>query len=263
MIALRWTIADSWTITRRALIHWVREPAPVVFGLGFTILIALMFGYLFGGAMKVPGGGDYKEFMMPGMFGMNMLFGISATMTAVATDAAKGVTDRFRSMPMSPSAVLIGRSLADMIDSLILLTGLVLCGLAMGWQPHGTFGATVLAFVLLLLLRFAFIWLGIYLALVASNQNTVTAMQVMEFPLGFLSSAFVSPSTMPSWLGTIAEWNPLSSTVGAIRELFGNPGMGGESWVTQHAVLMAFVWPLVIIAIFFPLAVGRYRRLSR
>ncbi|MET0135123.1 MAG: ABC transporter permease [Kibdelosporangium sp.] len=271
--SLRWTLADSWTITRRTLIHWVREPAPVVFGLGFSILIALMFAFLFGGAMAVPGGGDYKEFLMPGMFGMNMLFGISATMTAVSADATRGVTDRLRSMPMSPAAVLLGRGIADMFDSMVVLVGLVLVGLAIGWQPHGSAGDTALAFVLLLLLRFAFIWLGVYLGLVAKSPEMVGSMQVLEFPLGFLSSAFVAPATMPGWLGTIAECNPLSATVGAIRELFGNPGMsnpelgnpelGGGSWIAQHAVPMAFAWPLVLIAIFAPLAVRRYRRLSR
>ncbi|MFC0105017.1 ABC transporter permease [Kibdelosporangium aridum] len=260
---MRWALADGWTITRRELIHWVREPGSVLFGLAFTVLIALIFGYLLGGAMIVPGGGDYKEFLMPGMFAMNMLFGIGSTMTAIAQDISKGVTDRFRSMPMSPAAVLLGRSIADMIDSVLLLTVLILCGLAMGWQSNGSVGDTVLAIALLMLLRFAFIWVGIFCGLMASNQAMVTAMQTMEFPIGFLSSAFIPPSTMPSWLGAMAEWNPLSSTVTAIRDLFGNPGIVSDSWITQNAILMAAVWPLALIAIFFPLAVRRYRRLSR
>ncbi|RSM78710.1 ABC transporter permease [Kibdelosporangium aridum] len=260
---MRWALADGWTITRRELIHWVREPGSVLFGLAFTVLIALIFGYLLGGAMIVPGGGDYKEFLMPGMFAMNMLFGIGSTMTAISQDINKGVTDRFRSMPMSPAAVLLGRSIADMLDSVLLLTVLILCGLAMGWQSNGNAGETVLAVALLLLLRFAFIWVGIFCGLMAGNQAMVTAMQTMEFPIGFLSSAFIPPSTMPSWLGAIAEWNPLSSTVTAIRDLFGNPGIVSDSWITQNAILMAVVWPVALIAIFFPLAVRRYRRLSR
>ncbi|MEV4313338.1 ABC transporter permease [Actinocrispum sp. NPDC049592] len=260
---MRWTLVDGWTITRRTLIHWVREPAPVIFGLLFPILIALMFAYLLGGAMTVPGGGDYREFLIPGMFGMNMLFGLSATMIAVRTDAERGVTDRFRSMPMAGPAVLLGRSVADMLNSLLMLAGLIVAGLAMGWRPHNSLGETVLAFLLLVLLRFALVWLGIYLGLVATSPAATTALQTLEFPVGFLSNLFVAPSTMPSWLGTISEWNPLSSTVAATRELFGTPGMGGESWIAQHAVPMAFAWPLLLLAVFFPLAVRRYRRLSR
>lgn len=260
---MRWVLADTWTITRRDLIHWVREPGSVLFGLLFTIMIALIFGYLLGGAMIVPGGGDYRQFLMPGMFAMNMLFGIGTTMTAVAQDITKGVTDRFRSMPMSPAAVLLGRSVADMLDSVLLLAVLVGCGLLMGWHSDGSPGETALAFALLLLVRFAFIWAGVLCGLVATNQSMVTAIQTMEFPVGFLSSAFIPPSTMPGWLGAIAEWNPLSSTVAAVRELLGNPGVVSDSWITQHAVLMAVVWPLVLLGIFFPLAVRRYRRLSR
>jgi ABC-2 type transport system permease protein len=262
MTTLRWALADGWTVTRRDLIHWVREPAPVILGMFFPILIALMFAYLLGGAMIVPGGGDYREFLIPGVLGMNMLFGVGATMIAVRTDAERGVTDRFRSMPMSGSAVLLGRSAADMLNSTLMLLGLVVCGLLIGWSPHNSLGETVLAFVLLLLLRFALLWLGIYLGLVVSGPGAMTAIQTLEFPIGFLANVFVAPSTMPGWLGTIADWNPLSSTVAAVRQLFGNPGWGGESWVVGHAVLMAFVWPLLIIAVFFPLAVRRYRRLS-
>nr|WP_042179570.1 ABC transporter permease [Kibdelosporangium sp. MJ126-NF4]CEL13893.1 putative ABC transporter membrane protein [Kibdelosporangium sp. MJ126-NF4]CTQ88261.1 putative ABC transporter membrane protein [Kibdelosporangium sp. MJ126-NF4] len=259
---MKWALIDGWTITRRQLTHWVREPGSVLFGLFFTVMIALIFGYLLGGAMIVPGGGDYKQFLLPGMFAMNMLFGIGATMTAITGDITKGVTDRFRSMPMSPSAVLLGRSIADMIDSVLLLAVLIVCGLAMGWHSDGSAGETALAIALLLLLRFAFIWVGIYAGLMAGSQALVTAIQTMEFPIGFLSSAFIPPSTMPSWLGAIAEWNPLSSTVTAVRELFGNPGVDAGSWITQNALLMAVLWPVVLVAIFFPLAVRRYRRLS-
>ncbi|GAB3889461.1 ABC transporter permease [Kibdelosporangium lantanae] len=263
MTALRWALADGWTITRRDVIHWGREPGPVIFGILFPVLVALMFAYLLGGAMIVPGGGDYREFLVPGMFAMNMLFGVGATMLSVHTDAQRGVTDRFRSMPMSAPAVLLGRSAADMLSSILTLLGLIGAGLLIGWRPHNTLAETVLAFGLLLLLRYAFVWLGIYLGLAAKSTAATTAIQTLEFPVGFLANVFVAPSTMPSWLGTIADWNPLSSTVGAVRELFGNPGWGGGSWVTQHSVLMAVVWPLLIIVVFAPLAVGRYRRLSR
>jgi ABC-2 type transport system permease protein len=260
---LRWAVTDAWTITTRDLLHWVHQPVPVVVGLLFPVLMVVMFGYLFGGAMSVPGGGDYREFLLPGLFALTMVFGIEATIVAVTSDAAKGVTDRFRSMPMAPSAVVVGRCTADMLNSMLGLAVLIACGLVVGWQWHEGPGAALLAVGLLLLLRFALLWVGIYLGLLFENPESVVAVQILVWPLGFLSNAFVAPATMPGWLGTVAEWNPLSATVSATRELFGNPGWGGESWMAQHAVLMAVVWPLLLFAVFFPLSVRRFQRLSR
>jgi ABC-2 type transport system permease protein len=260
---LRWAVVDAWTITLRDLAHWARQPAQIVVGLLFPVLIVLMFGYLFGGAMSVPDGGDYREFLLPGMFALTMVFGIEATMVSVTTDAARGVTDRFRSMPMARSAVVVGRSAADMLNSTAGLAVLLACGLVVGWQWHRGAGDALLAVALLLLLRFALLWAGIYLGLLAKNPEAVVAVQILVWPLGFLSNAFTAPSTMPGWLGAIAEWNPLSATASATRELFGNPGWGGDSWIAQHSLVMAVVWPLVLFAIFFPLSVRRYQRLSR
>ncbi|GAA0619141.1 ABC transporter permease [Kutzneria viridogrisea] len=263
MNRLRWAVADGWTVTQRDLLHWVRQPAPVVVGLLMPIMMVLMFGFLFGGAISVPGGGDYREFLLPGMFAMTVAFGVEGTMLAVTTDASRGITDRFRSMPMAPSAVVVGRSGADMLNSVLALLVMVACGLLVGWRWHGSAGAALTAFVLLLLLRFALLWVGIYLGLVFANPGAVMAVQILVWPIGFLSNVFVAPETMPGWLGTIASWNPLSSTVTATRELFGNPGWGGGSWIAQHAMLMAVLWPLVILAVFFPLSVRAFRRMSR
>ncbi|MEU4514112.1 ABC transporter permease [Nonomuraea wenchangensis] len=262
MTTLRWALADGWTVARRDLIHWRNQPMTVVFGIAFPIMITLAFGYLFGGAVRVPQGAGYFDFLMPGMYGMTMLFGLSATMVAVSADAAKGVTDRFRSLPMSPSAVLIGRAVADLLHSALVLAGLLACGLAVGWRP-ATAGGALGAVGLLLLLRFSLLWAGMYLGLVAREPGAAVVVQTLEFPVGFLSNAFVAPGTMPGWLGAIAEWNPLSSTVAAARQLFGNPGWGGDSWVAQHPVLMAVAWPVAITAVFFVLSVRRYRLLDR
>ncbi|HEV2783782.1 MAG TPA: ABC transporter permease [Actinophytocola sp.] len=260
---MRWAVVDSWTIARRDFARWARQPGPVVVSLLFPVLIVLMFGYLFGGAMAVPGGGGYREFLMPGMFAMTMLFGIETTMLAVSTDAARGVTDRFRSMPMAPSAVVAGRSIADLVNSAAGLAIMIGCGLLIGWRAHGTAGETLVAIGLLLLLRFAVLWVGIYLGLVVSGPEWVAAVQILVWPVSFLASTFVPPDTMPGWLGAVAEWNPLSPTVSALRELFGNPGAGGDSWVSRHSLLMAIVWPVVILAVFLPLSVRRYQRLGR
>jgi ABC-2 type transport system permease protein len=261
---MRWAFADGWTMTRRDVMHWLREPGPVIVGLLFPVLLVLMFGYLFGGAMAVPGGGDgYREFILPGMFAMTMAFGLEATMIAVSTDAAKGVTDRFRSMPMAASAVVVGRAGADMLNSVLGLGVIMAAGLLVGWRAH-TDPASVLAAVgLLLLLRFALLWLGIYLGLVIKGPESVVIVQILVWPVTFLANTFVAPETMPGWLGTIAEWNPLSATVTATRELFGNDTWGGGTWVADHALLMAIVWPVLLIAIFFPLSVRRFQNLGR
>lgn len=260
---LRWALTDGWTVARRDLAHWAREPAPVVIGLLFPVLVVLMFVYLFGGAMALPGAADYTEFLLPGMFAMTMLFGMEATVIAVSTDAARGVTDRFRSMPMSSSAVVLGRCWADLLNSAAGLAVIIGAGLLVGWRAHGSAGATLGAVGLLLLLRFALLWVGIYLGLVVRGPEAVGVVQILVWPVGFLAGTFVAPATMPGWLGTIAEWNPLSSTSAAARELFGNPGWSGDSWIAQHPVLMAVVWPVVLVAVFFPLSVRRYRRLGR
>jgi ABC transporter DrrB family efflux protein len=261
---MRWAIADGWTMTRRDILHWAREPGPLIVGLLFPVLLVVMFGFLFGGAMAVPGGGDgYREFVLPGMFAMTMAFGLEGTMIAVSTDAARGVTDRFRSMPMAQSAVVVGRAGADMLNSVLGLAVIMAAGVVIGWRAH-TGPLSVLAAVgLLLLLRFALLWLGIYLGLVVKGPESVMAVQILIWPVSFLANTFVAPDTMPGWLGTIAEWNPLSATVGATRDLFGNPSWGGGSWVEQNALLMAIVWPVVLTAIFFPLSVRRFQRLSR
>ena len=259
---LRWALTDSWTMTERALAHWARQPWLVVTGLAFPLLILAMFLYLFGGGMTVPGGGDYRDFLVPGVFAVTMFFGVEATMTAVNADAARGVTERFRSMPMSPSATVAGRALADLLFSLLVLAILIGAGLLVGWDWHAGLGNALQAFALLLLLRFAFIWVGIYLGLLVGSQEGIATVQILVWPFAALSSVFTSPEDMPGWLGAIAEWNPLSATLHATRELFGNPGATGGSWVTEHAELMALLWPLAIIAVFFPLSVRAYRALG-
>jgi ABC-2 type transport system permease protein len=181
----------------------------------------------------------------------------------VTTDADKGITDRFRSMPMAPSAVVVGRSAADLLYSTLGLAVLVACGLVVGWRWHAGAGNALLAVGLLLWLRFAVLWVGIYLGLLVRSPAATAAVQTLLFPFTMVTNTFAAPETMPPWLGAVAAWNPLSSTVSATRELFGNPGWGGDTWIAQHATLMAVVWPLVLVAVFLPLAVRTYRNLSR
>jgi ABC-2 type transport system permease protein len=259
-----WAIRDTWVITRRDLSHWSQQPGALIANtLLFPIMIVLMFGYLLGGAMTVPGG-DYRDFLMPGMFAMTMVFGIGATLSAVSTDAARGVTDRYRAMPMAASAVVAGRAAADMLNSVVALAVLTGCGFVVGWHPHRGAAPAIAALGLLLLLRLAFVWIGVYLGLRCyDDSEAVTAVRMLEFPIGFLGNPFAAIATMPAWLGAIALWNPLSSTVSAARQLFGDPVGANASWITNHAILMAIAWPLLLVAVFFPLSVHRYRHLSR
>lgn len=262
---LRWALADGWTIARRELIHrWIHQPGAILAELLWPGSMVLLFGFVFGSAMVVPGGGNYREFLMPGLFGMTMMMGIGTTVTAVTNDASLGITDRFRAMPMARSGVVLGRSLADIGNSVIGLLTLVGFGLLVGWRWHGSLAAALAAMGLLLLLRFAMIWVGIYLGLLVKTPEGAAMVWMPLFPLTMIANTFVSPASMPGWLAPVAAWNPLSATVGAARELFGNPGVGVEdTWIAGHPVLMAVVWPVLIVMVFLPLAVYRYHALSR
>ncbi|TDB93721.1 ABC transporter permease [Actinomadura sp. 7K534] len=260
---LYWAVADCWTIVLRGLTHYVRQPSNIAWQLGFPIVSVLLFGYVFGSAMSVPGGGDYREFLMPGMFGMTMAMGFMNTAYVVVYESTRGVTDRFRSMPMAPSAVVTGRGVGDLIAACLDLVVLALTALAIGWRSTGGVLATLAAFGLFLLLRFALIWIGVLLGLLVPNEEAAGSLFAVAFPFAMISSAFVAPSLMPGWLGTLAMWNPVSSTVTASRELFGNPAAVGDTWIEQNALLMAVVWPIAITVVFLPLAVRRYQRLSR
>ncbi|RKN37387.1 ABC transporter permease [Streptomyces hoynatensis] len=260
----RWALTDGWVMTRRNMAHLLRTPEEMALYFSLPIMFVLVFGYVFGNGMSVPEGGAYREFLLPGVFAMTMLYGMGATGTAIAMDAGRGVVDRFRAMPVARSALLTGRSAADLLRGLLELAVLVVCGLLVGWDWHRGVGRALLALALVLALRVAITWIGIFLGLAVPNPDTVgTIVFPLAFPLTAVSNVFVSPEVMPGWLGTVAEWNPLSATVAAIRELFGNPGVGGGSWATDHALLLAVAWPVALTALCAPLAVRRYQRLSR
>ncbi|MFD5131367.1 ABC transporter permease [Streptomyces olindensis] len=250
-----YALTDSWTMTRRELARWGRQPVQLAVNLVFPVMLLLMFGYLVGGGRGVSGA--YRDYLVPGMLALTMAFGLEGTMIAVTRDLDKGVIDRFRSMPMANGAVLVGRSAADMLQSVLTLAVLIGVGAALGWRAHGGPAAFLGAVGLLLLLRFAMLWIGIHLALVAGKPEMVQAVQILVWPIGFLSNALATPDSMPGWLGTVVEWNPMSHTATAVRHLFGVPG--AESGHVAPAVL----WPLVLLAVFFPLAVRRFGRLSR
>lgn len=254
---------DSWVVSLRDMQQWVREPQMILWTLLFPIMFVLLFAYVLGSGIRVPGGGNYREFLMPGMFAQTMAFGIGDTMMAVHTDTSKGVTDRLRSMPIAPSAVVVGRCIASMVYSAVSLLVLIGAGLAIGWRWRGSFLDALAAVGLLLLLRLAFLWIGIVLGLKAKTPESVNAIYGLLYPVTMLSNAFTAPELMPAWLGAIADWNPLSSTITATRRLFGNPGVEASGWLADNAVALAVVFPLLITAVSLPLAVRAFHRLSR
>jgi len=257
------TVGDTWTLTKRALVRWQREPMTPIAGILFSFMFMLMFGFLFGGAMHVPGGGDYVDFVVPGILGMSMMFGLEATMLNVVQDKRAGLSDRFRAMPMSRSAILGGRAAADVLDSTLNLVALVGCGLLIGWRFEASPVHFVAAMALLLLLRASMIWVGIFLGVVINSPDATALVQILVFPLAFLSSVFVPPETMPGWLAPIADWNPLSATVAAVRELLASPGTGADAWPVDNAIALAVAWPVALTVVFALLSVRGYRKLGR
>lgn len=258
-------LGDAWVITLRDLTARYNEPWNVVFSLMFPIMFVVLFGYVLGSGMIVAGGGDYREYLMPGLFVFTVASGIGETMVAVNADAAKGVMDRFRSMPMARSAVVLGRNTADMINSAVQLAIMIGCGLVVGWSAHNGLLDALLAVTLLLALRFACLWIGIYLGLLVKTPEMAANLWSLLFPLTMLSNAFASPELMPGWVGAISEWNPLSATTAATRDLFGNPGGNTDAagFPARYALELAIAWPILLTGIFMPLAVRRFQRLSR
>ena len=262
-VRTRWAVRDGLLIAGRDVAHWVREPQLILWTLVFPIIFVLLFAYVFGSSMQVAGGGSYQEFLMPGMFVQAMAFGLGETVAAVQADSSKGVMDRFRSMPIASSAVVLGRVLAGMLYSTISLAILIGCGLLVGWQWTTGVSGFALGVALLLLLRLAMMWLGLLLGLHAKSPEMANGLYGLLYPVTMISNAFASPELMPAWLGAIAMWNPLSWTTTAVREAFGNPGVPTSGPLSEHAVMLAVMWPLVVTAVTLPLAVRAFRRLSR
>jgi ABC-2 type transport system permease protein len=258
---LRWAIADGFSISRRNLAHIRHIPEKLIDVTIQPILFVLLFGYAYGSAIPLPGGGNYREFVMAGMFTMTLFSTVGSTSVGIADDMAKGIVDRFRSLPMARSAVLIGRTLSDVLESLIGLSVLIVTGLIVGWRAHEGWGHTLAAFGLLLLFGIAMSCVGTFIGLMVRSPDTAQGIGfVLFFPLVFLSNSFVPTQKMPTVLRYIAEWSPISAITAAGRDLFGNPGAptASSAWPLQHAVIVSIAWSVGLAVIFLPLGVRRY-----
>jgi ABC-2 type transport system permease protein len=262
---LRWALADGVTVMRRNLSHGLHEPGELVGALVFPAIMVVMFGYVFGSAIAVPGGGNYREYLIPGLFVMTSVTGVMTTMTGVAADIARGVMDRFRSMPMARLAVPFGQTGADIVTGTLGLGIMAGMGLVVGWSAHRGVADTVAAFALLILFRYAITWAGVFLGLLVKNERTADNLVPLVFPVTMVSDAFVPTAGMPAWLRVISDWNPVSAAVAACRSLFGNPGAitSGVPWPLQHPVIATIGWSVLLLAVFVPMSVYRFRTAGR
>jgi len=262
---LRFALRDVCTMTRRYVLR-SRRQADVIFGSVLVpVIFVVLFGYVFGSAISVPGG-HYRTYLLSGLFAQGTVFASATVAVAIATDMSEGVIDRMRTLPITRSAVVAGRALANLIAGLPSLAVMIVCALLVGWRAEAGFGRAVLGFLLLELFGFAMGWIGVWLGLVArSPQSADTLSMVPAFLLGFISNVFVPAQGLPSWLRPVAEWNPLSTVVAAARQLFGS-GQGGavpHVWSLQHPVPTTLGMSLALLAIFIPLSVRLYTRRSR
>ncbi|MFI0366947.1 ABC transporter permease [Actinomadura sp. 1N219] len=263
MNAITMPIADGWTIARRNTLKIRRQPDLLSSTLMLPIVLILLFAYVFGSVIDVPGM-SYKEFLLPGIFVQAVIIGAQTTGYTLTLDLQKGIFDRFRSLPMAPSAVLIGQTVSDVLMNLASLVVMAGMGLVVGWRVHTSPYEAVLGFALLLLFAYAFSWFTATVALALrtpENFNNIATM--VSFPLMFVSNAFIDSSKLPTPLRVVADWNPVSTFTQAARELFGNTSTAmktSDAWPIQHAIPASLLWIAVILLVFVPLATRLYKR---
>jgi ABC-type multidrug transport system permease subunit len=257
----RWLVADSLALARRNLSHVRQIPEKLLDVTLQPVMFVLLFAYVFGGVIAIPDG-NYREYLIGGILVQSLAFGIMGPGAAIATDLGEGFVDRVRSLPTSRGAYLGGHMIAELAAMTLAITILTLSGLVIGWRIHEDLAHAVAGFGLLILFALAMLWLGTLLGVLARSPDAVAGMVFMTvFPLTFLSNAFVPVDGLPDGLQQIAEWNPVSAMVAAVRTLFGNPtGLPADPpWPLQHSVLAAVLWCGVLLAITVPLTVRRFR----
>ncbi len=255
---------DGWVVAKRNLIKIKRVPEIMVFVLMSPIMFVLLFAYVFGGAIDAGPGLDYKEFLIGGIFAQSVVFGATYSGAALAEDMQKGFIDRFRSLPMSRSAVLVGRTTSDVVYNIVSLAVMAITGLFVGWRAHGSIAETIAAFALLLVFAYAISWVMAFIGLIVPSVDVINnASFLVIMPLTFVSNAFVPLESFPSGLRHVVEWNPVSAITQGVRELFGNVPEGMEVpdvWSMQHPVLYTLLWIALILLVFVPLSVRQYQR---
>jgi ABC-2 type transport system permease protein len=276
MTSITWALADGAVVAKRNLIKIKRVPEVLVWVLMSPIMFVLLFVYVFGSSIDIPGV-PYREWLIAGIFAQTVVFGSTFTGAGIAEDMSKGIIDRFRSLPMSRSAVLVGRTASDVVYNVLSIGIMALTGLVVGWRVHTSPLEVAGGFLLLLLFSYAFSWVMAYVGLSVPSVEVINnASFMIIMPLTFISNAFVPLENLPGPLQTFAEWNPVSALTQAARELFGNAPSAqtisdlqaqgvdvaspSSAWPLQHSVFYVLIWIVVILAVFVPLSVSKYRR---
>lgn len=264
--ALSRFLSDGYVATWRNIKKIVRVPDILVFTLIQPIMFVLLFTYVFGSSINVPGE-DYTSFLMAGIFAQTIVFGSTYSGSAMAQDLKDGIIDRFRTLPMNGSAVLVGRTLGDLVINVLSLVVMMLTGLVVGWRVESSFPQFLAGVGLLLLFSYSFSWVMAFLGLTVRSPEVINnASFLILFPLTFISNAFVPSENLPGPLRVFAEWNPVSALVQAVRELFGNVPTGSpvsDAWPLQNPVLYVPIFAALMLVVFVPLSIRRFARLSR
>jgi ABC-2 type transport system permease protein len=256
-------LLDGAVVAKRNLIKIKRVPDLLVFTTISPIMFILLFAYVFGSAINVPGI-SYREFLIPGIFAQTVIFGATITGAGLADDIKKGIIDRFRSLPMSRSAVLVGRTSSDVGNNVLVIVIMAVTGLLVGWRIRSSAGEALAGFLLLLLFAYAISWIMAWIGLLVPSPEVVNnASFIVIFPLTFIANTFVPTNNFPGPLKAIANWNPVSSVTQAARDLFGNTNPNTQVphyWSLQHPVLYTLGWVVLLLVVFIPLSVRQYKK---
>jgi ABC transporter DrrB family efflux protein len=260
---LRWLASDAWVLAKRQFAHIRQIPEKLLDVTLQPLMFVLLFAFVFGGVIAVPGGGDYHEYLIGGILVQTLAFGMMGPGVSIATDLGEGIIDRFSSLPMSRPAYLIGHLTAEFCATVLAVTIMVLTGLIVGWGISSSALEAVACFGLLFLIAIAMIWLGTLVGVMVRSPDAVQGIAfVAVFPLTFVANTFVPVGGLPDGLRQVAEYNPISAWAAAIRTLFGNPTAipDGAAWPLEHPVVASVAWCVTILAVVVPLALRAYRR---
>lgn len=256
-------LRDVAVMTRRNLVHIAREPMQLSDVTVQPVLFTVLFVYVFGSGMALPGGASYKSFVIPGLLVMNLVTSSMGTGVGLATDLSTGMVERFRTLPMWRSSVLVGRTVSDLLSAAVCSVIVALTGLAVGWRADQSMWSVLGGFGVALLFSYALTWPTACLGLLAKEPESAMSIGfVIIFPLAFVSNSLVPTLHMPAWLRVVADWSPVSSVTSAVRELWGNanPVPANPSWPVEHPLAATLIWSVALIAIAAPIAAYLFRR---
>jgi ABC transporter DrrB family efflux protein len=256
-------VGNVWAMTRRNLVHISREPMQLSDVTIQPVLFTVLFIYIFGGGIPIPGGGSYKDFALAGLLTLNLTTSSMGTAVGLSTDLHEGIIDRFRTLPMWRAAVLVGRSVADLMTATLCAIIVALTGLAVGWRTSASPASILAGFLLVLFFSYSLSWVSACVGLNSESPESAASFGFLVlFPLSFVSNAMVPTQHMPGWLQAIADWNPVSAVTAGVRVLWDNPNPSATvpAWPMQHPVSAALLWSAVILVAAAPLAAHLFRR---